>query len=177
MRKLLSLTAAIAVSAAVWAVPSVGAGPAFKNKYGNTTDARPCENADGEKVGTVTYTGPTKLWPPNHKYAPATVVAQSSDPQDPATLTTEASHDQPEGDSGGNGSGNTADDITPAAASQPAEDVDPGPRQQIDFKIRSERAGSIKTGRTYTIQYEATFGETTCIDEFIITVPHDMRAK
>ncbi len=47
-------------------------------------------------------------------------------------------------------------------------------------QLRAERSGK-GDGRTYTLQWTATFGERSCTSEdgshdaFVITVPHDMR--
>lgn len=185
MRASLRVLLAVALVGGVSIVPSAGAGPEFKNKYSNeSTVTVTCDDsAQADPAGTVTYKGPLKLWPPNHKYATATVTAKDEDSGDNVSLTTEATHDQYDGDTGAetNGSGNTADDITPAAQTTAT-----GTGSAVQsFKIRSERSGRIKEGRTYTISFEAVFSDSdndnssedmsTCTGSFQIVVPHDMR--
>src|SRR4051812_22019043 len=55
----------------------------LKNKYESGTDVRPC----GDDGDTVTYYGPEKLWPPNHKFQPIHITALG-DPDDQVTLDT-----------------------------------------------------------------------------------------
>jgi hypothetical protein len=185
MRRILQVIIAASVVAAASVVPSVSAETDHKNKYSdNVTVERICKDQNGEEAGRIIYTGPVKLWPPNHKYNTATVTARDEDDGDMVTLTTSATHDQYDADTGAeqNGSGNTADDITPAADT----DVSGTGTATQNFQIRAERSGQDQTGRTYTITTKAVFtdsdgdnssdDENTCTpDPFIITVPHDMR--
>lgn len=158
-------------------------GKVHKSRY--PTDATrvvTCQDGEGREAGTITYVGPEKLWPPNHKYSDATVTATDEDADDDVTLTTTATHDQY--DAEGNeivGSGNTQQDIEPAAQTE----VNGTGSVSQDFRVRAERSGTRKEGRTYTITADAIFTDsdgdgssdemTTCHAEFTIVVPHDMR--
>jgi hypothetical protein len=139
-------------------------------------------------VGDETYSGPLELWPPNHKYDQGTLTVTAVDPEDGVNVVFTAGHDQfvTDAESGQavemNGSGNTSDDITPAAG----ELNGTGVVSQV-FDIRSERSGRALEGRTYTIEGTATFTDdlpapdgsarevtgTSCDFAFYITVPHD----
>lgn len=177
MRRILQIAIAVTAVAAASVVPSAGAGPNHKNKYAN--DDSVTEQCDG---GDITYVGPTKLWPPNHKYNTATVTAIDEDPDDNVTLVTTATHDQYDGEGEEVvGSGNTDEDIEPSAET---EVMGTGSASQ-EFKMRAERSGTIKEGRTYTITADAVFTDSDgdgsssemseCHAEFTIQVPHDMR--
>lgn len=138
-------------------------------------------------VGDETYTGPLELWPPNHKYDQGTLTVTANDLEDGVNVVFTAVHDQFVTDATTgeavemNGSGNTTDDIVPAAG----ELNGTGSVSQV-FDIRSERSGRMLEGRTYTISGTATFTDdlvadgsarpitgTSCDFEFNITVPHD----
>jgi len=136
---------------------------------------------------------PEKLWPPNHKYYTGiSVTAEDGDEEATVTLETTGTHNQPDGDTGGNGSGNTADDITtdgedPTIVTSDdgqtvvaEEDSDNG-TVTTNWKARAERAGTLKPGRTYTLSAIATFtdGDSSadCTHSVTFTVPHDMRPE
>ena len=174
--------AAGAIAAPAGAKPS-GNGAAHKSKYPtDATQTITCQDTQGRTAGTITYVGPEKLWPPNHKYNNATVTATDEDADDAVTLTTTGTHDQ--FDEEGNevvGSGNTDQDIEPAAQTE----VSGTGSASQNFQVRAERSGTRKEGRTYTITADAVFTDsdedgssdemTPCHGEFTIVVPHDMR--
>lgn len=158
-----------AVASLAVVVPGWAAGPDFKNKYGDTTVVRDCGDGD-----TVTYAGPEKMWPPNHKLQDVSVTATDGD-GDNVTLE-------------------VADNVTDAAGGDGGPNHDPdvfypsGPMAQgsgsatVPVQLRSERSGK-GDGRTYTINWAAEFdnGSKTCTSmdsgqsPFTIVVPHDMR--
>ncbi|HVF12418.1 MAG TPA: hypothetical protein VNA87_04960 [Actinomycetota bacterium] len=200
--KILALgTMAIGMSAVfpAGALPPDTDWPGFNS---GTTSTRTCRAADsngkaiqdgnGNQVyragRTISYAGPAKLWPPNHKFYPNPIgiVASSTDRTDRVTLDTEAGHDQAAEDGTGemNGSGNTGPDRTSGPADKQEPDISPivanatgtGTAQITNFKVRVERSGQDKTGRTYWIDAVATFDGEHCLPEtFNIIVPHDMR--
>jgi hypothetical protein len=133
---------------------------------GKTTDTRDCGMGN-----TIAFTGSTTLWPPNHKYRSFTITATSSIPADMVTLTSTGSDDEVVDGEELNGSGNTANDVTP----NPASDSGTGSASTTQ-SVRGERSGR-GDGRTYTIDAMATFGMGTmpCDQKFTITVPHDQR--
>lgn len=149
-----------------FSVPGL-AGPEFKNKYESTTLSRDCGDGD-----TVTYGGPEKMWPPNHKMQDVSVTATDSDGAGETTITaTPAVTDT----AGGDGGPNHDPDWTPGDLVA----TDDG-SATVDFQLRSERSGKGE-GRTYTINWEAVFDDKTCTSSdadqtpFTVFVPHDMR--
>jgi hypothetical protein len=131
---------------------------------------------------TISFSGATVLWPPNHKYRTVTITATDTDTggelivdYDYTTLHTMAVSNQPEL---GGGSGHTLDDTNPATASTSGNES-----ASQDIQLRGERAGHdpTKAGRTYTITAMATFdgmgsmnAAEHCNATFTVTVPHDM---
>ena len=161
MKKGLFVLAATALAVSL-ALPVVAGG----NKYDDTTASQACGDDS-----TVTYAGPLKLWPPNHKYVPFSVTI-TDDSGDNVTLATEGVHEEyAEDGTEQNGAGNTADDVSPAAAT-----AEGAGSATTNHEARAERSGR-GDGRTYTIAYEATAdnGLTECMGTFEIVVPHDMR--
>lgn len=164
------VVAAIPPFALVFAWPAIASPPDDhpRGKHGN--DHTVVEECDG---GTVTYNGPEWMWPPNHKYRDLVITADAEGDGDNVELATEGTHDE-YGDPDNhadelNGSGNTGNDIDPYADS----DMGTG-SAQTTHNIRSERSGR-GDGRTYTITYEAQFGDgQPCMGEFTIEVPHSM---
>ena len=172
MRRALTGFAAVATLASIALVGPLGADPG--NKYGDTTRTDLCEGADDNNEDgslTVAINGPEKLWPPNHKYVDVSVTATDSDGSD-VMLETEGTHEQyAEDGTEMNGAGNTADDVSPAAASGMGAGS-----ATTSHDVRAERSGQDQTGRTYTITYEAESSDGgTCFGSFDILVPHDMR--
>ena len=191
-RLLMPLMAALLAFGLV--VPAAIGGPSvLKNKYSVSDVVVACTDSNGVTVGTVTYSGPLKMWPPNHKYTPVTITADAVDAGDSVTLSTEGYHDETVDGEEMNGAGNTDSDVSPAAASNSGVDV-----AQTAHQLRSERSGR-GDGRVYTLDWQATFTndadtnpsaytEVVCgsadlndsgfdpnQDAFVVTVPHDMR--
>ena len=174
----LLITASLSAAAAA-SVTSDGGGNGHRIRYGTVTQR--CTDAAGGPAGTITYTGPLYLWPPNHKYHSGLVTVTEEDSGDMLGFKAMATHDQymPNGDEL-NGSGNTVDDITPAATMKSGTGSASQP-----YEIRSERSGRDKTGRVYTIEVEARFSDSDmdassqdnpmapCEASFEIFVPHD----
>lgn len=161
--------AALATSTAAFAlVGPTQADPDFRNKYDNVADERDCGNSN-----TITYLGPTMMWPPNHKMQPVSVEATDGS-GDQTSLAIEVVSNQADNDKG---DGNTTGDVE-----LPQGDTATGtPTAAIDFALRSERSGLVKSGRVYTITAEAVFDNglptSSCVETFQVTVPHDMRDK
>jgi hypothetical protein len=174
------------------------AGPGFNNKYSPDEVTVQCLDENGNVVGTVVYGGPLKMWPPNHKYQPVSIVATAVDPDDQVEFSTQGTHDEYLDDgSEMNGAGNTDMDVNPPAAAD-------GPSTgsaRTEHELRSERSGQ-GDGRTYTLDWQARFtdidgdgadnnepyAEVVCgsadlgmngfepnADAFLVVVPHDMR--
>lgn len=167
--RLAALAGAGLLGAAALAGPGL-AGPEFRNKYDSTTATRDCGDGD-----TVTYTGPLKMWPPNHKLQNVSVLATAGDDTDEVTLTiSPAVTDVAGGDGGPNHDPDYQPDGLADSGTGSAE---------VPFWLRAERSGK-GDGRTYTISWVAEFGEKTCAsgndasttedDPFVVTVPHDM---
>ena len=174
------------------------AGPGFNNKYSVDEVTVACTDDAGNVVGTVTYGGPLKMWPPNHKLQDVTITAAAVDPDDAVTLETAGTHDEFQEDGTEMvGAGNTDTDVSPPAASAAGTGS-----ATTTHALRSERSGQ-GDGRTYTLDWQAKFTdsdmdgssagstpyvEATCgsadldmsgfepnADAFLVEVPHDMR--
>lgn len=164
-RRMVTLLAIGGAGAMAFAVPGV-AGPEFKNKYDDTSATQTC---DGD---TVTYDGPLKMWPPNHKMQDVSVTATDTDGSGPVTITITPSVTDV---AGGDGGPKHDPDYTPE---EPTGTGDGS--ATADFQLRSERSGK-GDGRTYTIDWVATFDDHECTSQdegnspFVVTVPHDMR--
>ena len=151
-----------------FSVPGL-AGPEFKNKYESTTLSRDCGEGD-----VVTYDGPEKMWPPNHKMQDVSVTA--TDGTSTNTVEVGAFPDMTD-TAGGDGGPNHDPDWTPGDLAGTGTGS-----ASVDFQLRSERSGK-GDGRTYTIDWEAVFdnGDKTCTSmdagqtPFTVVVPHDMR--
>ena len=165
MRRVLTLIGTCALVASLGLVGPLSAAPG--NKYADTERTNPCGD-DGSM--TVTISGPETLWPPNHKLVPVSITATDSDGEQ-VMLATEGTHDQFADGEEFNGSGNTTDDVDPAAAM-----AEGAGSATTEHGVRAERAGTSQDGRTYTITYEASGGmDDACMGSFDIFVPHDMR--
>ena len=161
--RMLGLVAAAGLLGALAVAAPGSAGPEFRNKYASQTSTDDCGGGD-----TVNYEGPLKLWPPNHKFQPVTIVADGSDDQEGVSLNT---HVDVLDEVGGDGGPNHDPDALPV------DDMDSGNGSATtNHELRSERSGKGE-GRTYTISYEATFnnGASSCTGSFDVKVPHDMR--
>ena len=170
---------ALAVAAPIAAAPP---GTDYNTPHSQTTT---CTNGL-----SVTYKGPSSMWPPNHKYQPFSVTGADSLETPMLSLTTTGTHDQYDGDTEdteANGSGHTADDITvtdsDAEVTTANNDAQPAATESgdgsvtTDWAARSERSGRLKDGRSYTVTgtvKDAT-GARTCMGTWTIAVPHDQR--
>ncbi|HEX9823807.1 MAG TPA: hypothetical protein VGB51_05355 [Actinomycetota bacterium] len=192
MKRFVGFLALAGLASSLTFVGPLTAGPDFNNKYSPEPQTVECRDSDDNVVGTVTYGGPLKMWPPNHKYQTVTVTALAVDSGDDVTLGTEGTHDEYAQDgSEANGAGNTDNDVNPIADSDGPNDGSAA----TSHDLRSERAGT-GDGRVYTLDWQATFtddaddgyGEVVCgsadldgsgfdpnADAFLIEVPHDMR--
>jgi hypothetical protein len=116
---------------------------------------------DAEAPQLSVTASPASLWPPNHKLIPVTVNAEVSDDQDPNPAVKLLS-------------------ITCDDACDPALDIVGAAYGTDDrqFDLRSERKGTSKNGRTYTITYSATdaSGNSTTSTTTVM-VPHDQGKK
>lgn len=177
MKKYLSILGAGAIIVAGFSTPGVAS--RFAQSETITVTCEDAFAADGV-AGTVTYVGPTELWPPNHKYVPATVTWTDEDEGDNLSAVFTAGHDQFIDGQEINGAGNTDNDITPAAGMPSGT----GSFSQ-EFLIRGERSGRVKEGRDYTISGTVMFTDSdtdassnplgsSCDFSFTIHVPHDM---
>lgn len=175
LRLVVAAGAVVAVAVAMPASALVGVTPTAQPKKENPKaqntdgDTRTCETAD-DGTNTITYVGPVSMWPPNHKMRDWNIVATDSSGDDAVTLFTVITSSQPDN---GVGDGNTENDSVSDSSSA---DVAMGtPSAENAGQVRSERSGPDKAGRTYTLTSTATFdnGETTCTEQFFVTVPHD----
>lgn len=192
MRRIATLLTAVVAASAI-AVPAI-AGPGFNNKYQETEHTFVCTDSMGNEVGEITYGGPLKMWPPNHKYQDVTITATATDPDDNVDLSTAGSHDEIIDGEELNGAGNTDNDVSPAMAS------DAGTGSAVtEHALRSERSGR-GDGRTYTLDWDVIFTDSDADggyveafcgsadlnedgeppvdarqDSFRVEVPHDMR--
>jgi hypothetical protein len=184
VRRLIKASIAAGIVAAVSIVPSANVGKPFSGpNYQASHHVTECNNADGEKIGSIDYFGPDKMWPPNHKYVNTTVTA-TSDSGGEVSLTSTVVNSQYDGSAEENGAGNTLDDvrIDPQDGSQvqtgqgnvSATSADEGSVTHA-ISLRSERSGRISEGRTYTLQETATIDGEECSANYTVTVPHDMR--
>lgn len=187
---LLAIGAAALIATPTNAAPAKDAGKGKPAASGSTQTAgtggkreryesfeRVCSDQDGEKR-TITYTGPTEMWPPNHKYRDFTVVAKDSD-GGPVSLVTRASHNEFLEDSSEiNGTGNTDNDFqdtTPMGANMGEGSA------TTTGGLRAERSGhrdpdgdGTEDGRIYTVTSTATWEDgSMCTKEFQAHVPHD----
>ena len=74
MKKYLGILATGAVIVAGFSTPGVASRFAQSE-----TITQECTDMTDELAGTITYVGPTELWPPNHKYVPATITWTDED--------------------------------------------------------------------------------------------------
>ena len=159
--KIAASIAAVGLLGAVGVATPGSAGPEFRNKYNSTSVSDDCGSDS-----TVTYDGPLKLWPPNHKFQPVSVTV-TDESGDHVSLNT---HIDVLDVAGGDGGPNHDPDADPIDAMSDADGSTTNTHQ-----LRSERSGKGE-GRTYTISYEATAdnGATSCAGSFDVVVPHDM---
>jgi hypothetical protein len=174
LRRALTVTLALGLVGAFAFVNPATSSPEFKNKYDSIGGTRDCGDGD-----TVTYNGPLKMWPPNHKLQDVSVTATEGGlGTSPSTADTELGVVVELTDAaGGDGGPNHDPDYTPGDLAAMGD-----PTATVEFFLRSERSGK-GDGRTYTVQWEALFDdgakECTSMDDdqspFVVEVPHDMR--
>jgi hypothetical protein len=171
------MLAASLVGAGAFAGPSL-AGPEYKNQYPDGEQKKECPDSPPDTTpDTVIYAGPAKLWPPNHKIQETTVTA-TGDSDDEVTLEVKVT---PTDEVGGDGGPNHDPDATYSPELLDDNDnviggFDEGTGSAVvDLGLRAERSGR-GDGRTYTINFTATFSDQTqpCVGQFTVFVPHDM---
>lgn len=168
-------------AAAVAGFALVGPGAAdsgFKNKYPSGDNVFDCGDGD-----TITYGGPLKMWPPNHKLQDVSVTAtdgeSTTNPADAASNQTSLTLTFDVLDAVG-GDGGPRHDPDVLYSGSPTATGDPS--ATVPFQLRSERSGKGE-GRTYEVHATATFdgapllgiGAKSCETTFVVEVPHDMR--
>jgi hypothetical protein len=142
-----------------------------------TTDQNQTVECDN---GDVTFEGPERMWPPNHKLFPASLTFSPGEDGNPYSYMAETAHNQVEDDMELNGSGNTPWESDFAFVDDDGSTqtmiagMDEGDRI-FPMQVRAERSGRDKDGRTYTLRGMVTFGENgmPCDFEFSVHVPHD----
>lgn len=172
MKAQLGIALAAAGVAGFAFVGPVTAGSDYKNKYDDVTTSRDCGDSD-----TVVYTGPEKMWPPNHKLQNVSVVATDGGADGASDETNLTIAPNVTDVAGGDGGPKHDPDYTPGDLVASGD-----PSAEVAFWLRAERSGK-GDGRTYTINWTATFdgGSKTCSSTddgqspFVIVVPHDMR--
>ena len=193
MNRRLGLLAVGALGAVAVAAPLTALPPGTE---GYNKNAAVVEDLCDNEEDKITYAAPPALWPPNHKYYEGIdITAVANDTGDAIVLTTTGTHNQYEGDSEINGTGNTGDDVRPADGTFNSED-DEDTDGNVEFIAvqngtgtaseewwaRAERSGHKSDldhmGREYTFSYNATFDGEACWETahtFTVVVPHDMR--
>jgi hypothetical protein len=102
----------------------------------------------------VVFTGPTTLWPPDHKNVQVTIDAIDSENNEMVTLSTSTTSDS-------------------ADAGPPQMDTQVGHNTHV-IQLEAERSGQAQSGRTYTITAMAMMSDTNhCTETFTVVVPHD----
>jgi len=170
MKYKVGITLALASVAGFALVGPVVAGPEFNNKYDDISATHDCGDED-----TISYAGPLKMWPPNHKLQDVAMTATdgSSNPAEGAANETTLMVTVDILDAVG-GDGGPQHDPDVFFPSGPAATGDP--TAVVPFQLRSERSGKGE-GRTYDIRADATFdnGLKSCSWSIQVVVPHDMR--
>jgi hypothetical protein len=154
-----------AVAALALVGPGQAANDNLKNKYGNGTQTAEDCTLDGDEL---TYYGPAKMWPPNHKLQDILFVATSATGGPVEIAVTPQVTDVP----GGDGGLRHDPDVVYDGASPTASGTGSA---ELPMKLRSERSGK-GDGRTYTLDAVATYDLVrTCSMQVVVEVPHDMR--
>lgn len=151
------------VGAFVVVGPGVAGNDEFRNKYDDKTASQSCTT--GPLTDVVAYTGPLKMWPPNHKLQDLTFVATNGG-TDASTVLTVTS--QITDAVGGDGGPKHDPDFMPGTGTGSGEAT-------AVAQARSERSGKGE-GRTYTVTATGIFDEVReCSLTVEVLVPHDMR--
>ncbi|MFN2641502.1 MAG: hypothetical protein ABR548_06365, partial [Actinomycetota bacterium] len=132
-------------------------------RTGGTGSQTNCRSTNGNVVGVVTSYSPTYLWPPNHKQTPVTInyTDRDDDGDNISVAITHIQHDQAQADGSeeiqGSGPPDEGVDYTVGPDSTATgTDGTTVPDLVIHGAIRSERSGTVKAGRTYTITVTCT---------------------
>ncbi|HSE10420.1 MAG TPA: hypothetical protein VLB29_17295 [Nocardioidaceae bacterium] len=145
--------------------PGQAANDDLRNKYPNGTQSAEDCTLDGD---TLTYYGPAKMWPPNHKLQDILFEATSSTggPVDLAVTP------QVTDVAGGDGGPRHDPDVVYSGDAPAASGTGSA---ELPMQLRSERSGK-GDGRTYTLDAVATYDMVrTCSMQVVVAVPHDMR--
>lgn len=196
MNRRLTLMLAAGAAGAVAIAGPLGALPKGTDEFNKNAD--PVQVACAEdSENYIEYAAPAALWPPNHKYYEGiliTAVDGGDDAKEDFVLTTTGTHNQYEGDTEQNGTGNTGDDVRPATGTFNSED-DEDTDGNVEFITmeqagtdgsateewwaRAERSGhksdALQEGREYFFTARATIDGEDCTADFKVVVPHDMR--
>jgi hypothetical protein len=168
VKKMSAVLCAGLAGALMVAMPS-HAGGTLKNKYGSGTQTYTCSGGSGGH--TLTYAGPTTMWPPNHKTVTVTVTAAGHQDDDVMLMTSVANSDVTDGvEKVGSGNPHLENNSAPQSDSASTSNTH-------SIFLRSERSGTSPNGRTYTITATAHFNDAptdTCTTSWDVTVPHDM---
>ncbi|HEX4977650.1 MAG TPA: hypothetical protein VFV40_07260 [Nocardioides sp.] len=157
------------VGAFVVVGPGIAGNDELRNKYESTESTHDCGDDS-----TITYGGPLKMWPPNHKLQAVSITATDGDAEpatDDTTLTvTFRVLDAVGGDGGPRHDPDVLFTSGPTATGNP--------EATVPFQLRSERSG--RGGeRQYELTATAAFDNGlptgSCTATFVVKVPHDMR--
>lgn len=169
----LGLTLALAGVAGFSLVGPGQAGDDYKNKYDDTSVSVPCGDDS-----TVSFAGPLKLWPPNHKLQDVAVTITDASGDDVSLTVVPEATEVLGGEGNGSGSGGPQHDPDIFLPNGPT--ATGSGEATVPLQLRAERSGRGE-GRTYVIDWTATAdnGLTTCSStddtDFEVFVPHDMR--
>jgi hypothetical protein len=145
--------------------PGQAANDDLRNKYPNGNQTAEDCTLEGD---TLTYYGPAKMWPPNHKLQDILFVATSSTGGPVDLAVTPSVTDVAGGDGGVQHDPDVVYDGASPAATGTGE-------AELPMALRSERSGKGE-GRTYTLDAVATYDAVrTCEMQVVVAVPHDMR--
>ena len=167
MRKTTGLLALAAIATFGFVGPALANGDSNHGPSGYDDGSKTPQTYDcGYAAGghSISYDGPDRLWPPNHRETSGTVTATGHSTD--TVMLTVTGHD--------NDTNQDSDFIAPAGSVSGTGSAS----AQVTF-VR-ERSGTAKEGRTYTIKADATFTDDpghTCTAYFCVIVPHDMRPE
>lgn len=145
--------------------PGQAANDDLRNKYPDGQQSAEDCTLDGDEL---TYYGPTKMWPPNHKLQDILFVATNSTGGPVDIAVTPHVTDV----AGGDGGVQHDPDVVYSGESPAAAGTG---EVELPMALRSERSGKGE-GRTYTLDAVATFDMVrSCSMQVVVAVPHDMR--